>query len=552
MTAFGRLLRRARPAARSVRPIFSSRSRGRVARWGRIVLPSLLAGLGLSLSLPPFGLWVVAFPAAALLWWRLGGLGWKARLACGWVAGLGLFVPGLWWATSFNVYGGVVMMVVEALAPALACAAAPSARGRTLALTSGMVLVEALRGSWPFGGLPLGGLALGQASGPLAGAARLGGPLLLVALVWLGGCGLGSLAEVAVGLARHGDSDLLGQPWSPAGALLGGLVALAVVCGLAAWGAAAPDGGHAVSALRVATVQGGGRRGLSKAQVSAASVYRAQVEATAEIPRIDSDRPPSLILWPEDVVSLDDRLDSDPLKLALASMATDDRATLVVGVTEPVSSTAFRNEIVAFAPDGRIVSTYEKVHRVPFGEYVPYRGFFEHLADLSAVPLDAIAGHGDGLMRTPAGSLGAMVSYEVFFQERGRLPTRAGAELLVVPTNTSSYATSQVPCQEVAAARLQAIAEGRYLVQAAPTGFSSVVDNHGRVLERTSLGSRQVLLADVSLLDGRTLYERFGDLPVLAACGALVLVGWALALSRSSGLPSARRERWARSATARY
>ena len=53
-----------------------------------------------------------------------------------------------------------------------------------------MVLVEALRSTWPFGGLPLGGVALGQASSPLAGAARLGGPLLLVGLVWLGGAGL--------------------------------------------------------------------------------------------------------------------------------------------------------------------------------------------------------------------------------------------------------------------------------------------------------------------------------------------------------------------------
>ena len=77
---------------------------------------------------------------------------------------------------------------------------------------------------------------------------------------------------------------------------------------------------------------------------------------------------------------------------------------------------------------------FEKVHRVPFGEYVPFRGLFSHLANLDAVPRDAIPGRGSGLMRTPAGPLGILVSYEVFFADRGRSSVRAGAQLLVVPT----------------------------------------------------------------------------------------------------------------------
>lgn len=512
-------------------------------RYGRIVVPSLAAGIGLTLSLPPFGVWILAFAASALLWWRLAGLRWHQRLAAGWVTGLGLFGPSLWWATNFNVYGGVVLILVEALAPAIACMAVPPGRGRTLSLTGAMVLTEALRGVWPFGGLPLGGVALGQAGGPLAGSARLGGPLLLVALVWLAGSGVGAVVSGTYRWVRARR-----DPWSVPSrsrrALLAGAGALAAVCGIGVWGATSPDGGRPVALLRVAAVQGGGVRGLSKSQVDPATVYDAQVAATAAIPRLDGGRPPVLIVWPEDTVSIDDRLDQNPVKAALAAMAVDARATLVVGVTETVSSTQFRNEIVAFAPSGQIVATYEKVHRVPFGEYVPYRGFFKHLANLSAVPLDAIPGHGDGLIRTPVGPLGAMVSYEVFFPERGWLPTRAGAQLLIVPTNTSSYATSQVPCQEVAAARLQAISEGRDLVQAAPTGFSTVIDSDGRVLERSSLGSRQVLVADVSLRTGRTDYERFGDMPVLLAAIALVLAGWALFLTSTQTSDAARRERW--------
>ena len=71
-------------------------------------------------------------------------------------------------------------------------------------------------------------------------------------------------------------------------------------------------------------------------------------------------------------------------------------------------------------------------------------------------------------MRTPAGPLGLLVSFEIFYAGRSHASVRAGAELLAVPTNTSSYSTSQVPTQEIAAAVVQAVQTGRDLVQAAP------------------------------------------------------------------------------------
>jgi len=270
-------------------------------------------------------------------------------------------------------------------------------------------------------------------------------------------------------------------------------------------------------------VQGGGVRGLSQAQVDPATVFHAQVAATASIP---ATRSPQLILWPEDVVALDQPLADDPAQATLGAIASARQATLVVGVTEIVSDAVYRNEVVAFGPDGTVVDRVEKVHRVPFGEYVPARGFFRHLADLSGVPRDAVPGTGDGVLHTPAGPLGTLISYEVFFASRGRAAARGGAELLLVPTNTSSYSSSQVPTQEVAASRLQAVAEGRDLVQAAPTGFSAIVDHRGTVRSRSVLNQRQVLLATVALRRGRTVYAAGGDLPVLVAALAAVAGGW--------------------------
>ena len=169
---------------------------------------------------------------------------------------------------------------------------------------------------------------------------------------------------------------------------------------------------------------------------------------------------------------------------------------------------------------------FEKVHRVPFGEYVPFRSFFAHFADLSGVPSDAVPGTGTGLMRTPAGPLGVLVSFEIFYAGRSRSSVRAGAELLAVPTNTSSYSTSQVPAQEIAAAKVQAVETGRDLVQAAPTGFTAVVTQRGDVVERSTLGRRQVITAVVALRRGMTPYDHWGDLPVLVLSAAALVAGW--------------------------
>jgi apolipoprotein N-acyltransferase len=261
-------------------------------------------------------------------------------------------------------------------------------------------------------------------------------------------------------------------------------------------------------------------------------VLAAQLGETRALTAEDHATSPELVLWPEDVISLDAALDGSPEEAALSSLARALRSTLVVGVTENASVTTFRNEIVAWGPDGTLVARFEKVHRVPFGEYVPLRSLFAHLGDLSAVPRDALPGHGTGLLETPAAPLGAMVSYEVFYADRGRDSVRHGAELLIVPTNTSSYATAQVPTQEIAASIVQATQQGRDLLQAAPTGYSAAITNRGTVLDRSVLGAPGIVRATLTRRDGWTVYVRFGDLPAVALATLALAGGWIIA-SRS-------------------
>ncbi|HUR23409.1 MAG TPA: apolipoprotein N-acyltransferase, partial [Acidimicrobiales bacterium] len=231
-----------------------------------------------------------------------------------------------------------------------------------------------------------------------------------------------------------------------------------------------------------------------------------------------------LVLWPEDVVDVEGEIATLEEGRTLAALADSLETTLVAGVVQDEENRRFRNSAVPWGPDGTMYTRYDKVHRVPFGEYVPARAFFDRIADLSAVPRDALVGTGPAVLDTPAGVLGVVISYEVFYPDRAREAVRAGGRVVLVPTNASSYRDEQVPAQEVAVARLRALETGRWVVQAAPTGYSAVIDHRGRVIEQSGLGDAEVLTAGVDLRTGRTVFVSMGSAPwVLLAIGLLVL-----------------------------
>ena len=284
--------------------------------------------------------------------------------------------------------------------------------------------------TWPFGGLPIGGVFLGQADGPVLGVARLGGPLALTAAVYVGWGGVGALGEAgsvpsgtapgpgpspgepeAHGAARRVRAD----PESPeptgarfahlvsdATAGLGpwlaiGVVIVALVVGGCRWRPTTPPtAARRWGRCRPPRSRAAGPRGFRKSQVDPSMVLAAQMAATdaagttgpRSIARSWCCGPRTWCPWTPCSTTRRRRRCCPGWPATLGT-------TLVVGVTETVSPTTFRNEVVAFGPDGTLVSRFEKVHRVPFGEYVPYRGFFAHLGNLSAVPRDAIPGHRD-------------------------------------------------------------------------------------------------------------------------------------------------------------
>jgi len=484
-----------------------------------VSLLCLGAGALVALSLPPWGVWPLAIVGVALFSWSLerdGRAGRSAgrRAALGWLFGAGWLFPGMGWMWFLTAPGYLVAGTLFASLHALAAAAVRPGRGSLLARPAAHALVEALRLVVPFGGVPLATLAIGQAGGPLLGVARIGGVVLLGWLVLQLGVALGALGR------RSGRN--------------GALAALAACAALVVVAAAAPDGRDTGRGLRIAIVQGGGEQGTRAVDTDPRVVVDRHLAATRGIRAGDVD----LVVWPENVVDVARFEGSDEL-VAIAAEGARLGVPLAVGITEDATSAGgerrFLNAQVVVTPDGRITDRYDKVRRVPFGEYVPLRGLLEALgAPTDLVPKDAAAGTGPAALDVPlaAGDVraGVVISWEVFFGDRARDAVRSGGEVMLNPTNGSSYTGTVLQSQQVASSRLRAVETGRWVVQAAPTGFSAFVSPGGEVLERTGVSEARVIVHDVARRTGRTWYTRTGGLPyVLLAATALVGAMWSSA-----------------------
>jgi apolipoprotein N-acyltransferase len=200
----------------------------------------------------------------------------------------------------------------------------------------------------------------------------------------------------------------------------------------------------------------------------------------------------------------------------------------------------FYNAAVAIDPNGRQVGRYEKVRRVPYGEYVPLRFMLQPLAGGILPPKDAIVGTTPNVLHTAAGRLGVVVSWEVFFGRRVRESIHHDAQIVLNPTNGSSYWLNEVQTQQIASSQLRAVESGRWLVQAAPTGFSAIVTPEGDVVTRTSMGEAHVVEATVQLRNGDTIAAVTGDLFALLLAAALLALAWGQLLRSRRQVPAFR------------
>lgn len=463
------------------------------------------AGIALCLSLPPFGFWPLAFVGLVVVERLIADQPVRARFARGWLIAMACFVPSLSWMTALTAPGYLIACALYSAMLAAGIAASPPGRGRWLALAGTWTLAELVRWSWPFGGVPLANLAIGQVAGPLAPVLRVGGSVLLLAVTVV----LGQALAAAVRRA-----------WRPAIALTAAVAAIVV-------GSAAAPHGHPVGRAEIALVQGGGEQGTRKTDQSVIDVFDRHVTANARVmPPVD------LVVWPEDVIDTDEAFVDDPWSSVVGDLAAGLDAPMIVGTVEGAGRRHFTNSAVLVDATGEVIERYEKVHRVPFGEYVPFRSLLEKVAGDALPDRDALIGQRPSWLDVPGpvGRVVTPVSWEIFFPDRTREGVEAGARLVLNPTNGSSFTGTIVQTQQVASSRMRAIETGRWVAQVAPTGFSAVIDEHGKVLERSAVGEQRVIQREVELREGLTIYTRVGNAPGLALAVVCIALGWAVEL----------------------
>ena len=500
---------------------------------------ALAGGLLVALAMPPWGFWPLAFVGVIVFDLGLGadrGLRRRDRALAGFLFGAGWMYVGLAWMWFLTVPGYLVAAALFAGLHAAAAAFAPCGRWANVGRPAAHTLAEFVRIAVPFGGIPLATLGISQAGGPLLGVARIGGVPLLTWIVFQ--LGITAAATIRAARARRHDGQVglraeVGAGW----------VAAAAAAVLVAGSVLAPRGGDVGRDLTIAAVQGGGEQGTRALDVPSRVVTERHLEATATIEPSDE---LDLVVWPENGIDVDDQpFAGSPAAEAIAAEAARLDVPFAVGVTvdseyaaypEPGS---FVNAQVVVTPDGEITSGYEKVHIVPFGEYMPLRGVLAAVgAPVDQVPKDAVRGRDPARIALPDGTeLGVMISFEVFFGDRGRAASEGA--ILLNPTNGASYTGTIVQTQQVASSKLRAAETGRWVVQVSPTGFSAFVSPDGEVFQRTDVSEQRVIVMDVPLREGSTVYTTIGEWPWYLAALVLFAVAWWRARRASAAVPAA-------------
>lgn len=308
------------------------------------------------------------------------------------------------------------------------------------------------------------------------------------------------------------------RSWRPAAI---GVAVLAAWLGYGALRIAQVSGSiESARKIKIATVQpnigAGDKRHGGRETVTAYREMSRELESRGDI---------DLILWPETAYPY-----HFPVGVRNGAFATGPMTTpMVIGAvtlharsSDEIRDAAKRdrrleprehNSAIALTPDGEITSMSHKIYMVPFGEYLPFGERFPQLYDLIPAISHLTPGREALPLRIGDVKMGALICYEDILPSFTREVVRAtDPQLIVNLTNDSWYGDSIEPTIHLALATFRAVEHRRTLIRATNTGISATVDPLGRVTARTGQWTRESLVADVALLEGRkTLYRWTGD-----------------------------------------
>ena len=470
----------------------------------RILFPlAMLCGALAALGHAPFGLWPLALAGfAGLVWLVVNGArpGWT-----GWFGAVGYFGVAMHWIVEpflvdIQTHGWMAPFALTLLAGGLAlfwCAAARGAaylgttpRTKILAFAAFLTIAELVRGHL-FTGFPWALPAYIWTDTPIRGAAA-----------YMGAYGLSFLTLLG--------AACLAMPFGRSAGMIAAALLFAGVYAL---------GSYQINS--VAT----DRPPLGTVRIVQPNVPQAEKWDRKKIPehfnrmldltRTASDAQADLVIWPEVAVVWPLDLANEPLAQGMRAVATGttSETRLITGINRRDAAGNWYNALAVVGRDAEVLETYDKVHLVPFGEYIPFKiDFIRAMAATAGfgfTPGDEVRAIG-----TPLGRALPLICYEGIFPGHiFRADERP--DYLLQLTNDAWFGTFSGPYQHLDQARFRAVEQGLSLVRAANTGVSVVIDPVGKMSEQLGLGRAGVLDLPVPAPLSPTIYAQTGDLPVI-------------------------------------
>ena len=513
-----------------------------ILSWGwKRALIALLAGAASSLAMEPFNAWPVLFITFPLAVWlidgagagRLGGV--PAAALTGWLFGFGYFVPGLYWIGNaflvdaqtfawlmpFAVIGlPAYLALFTALGFALARVIWTKDASRILALAAALTIGEWLRGhvltGFPWNAF---GYALTE---PLA----LAQSASLIGLWGLTFLSVAIFASPAVLI----DGRRTRRPWlAPAAALV-------LLIAMGAYGAIrlSLHPTEFVDKVKLRIMQPDLQQDVKFNYAAKASVMQKYLSLSDRStgPQSTGVRDATILIWPESAFPFFLAREADAMA-QIADLLPKGTILITGSVRAPdlppgTRITRAYNSIYVIDHDGSILSIYDKLHLVPFGEFLPFQGLMEKLGfvQLTKVQGGFIPGTRRKTIALPnAPRVLPLICYEAIFP--GDIETRGDRPGWIVNlTNDGWFGISTGPHQHLQQARLRAIEEGLPLVRAANTGISVVTDPLGRIVAQLDLGVEGVLDSRLPSAIPPTPYARAGDIPaaIIVAIALIVAI----------------------------